>query len=83
MANVATTHLRAELNRHREGEYSYITIEHQCKRCHNLEGLNREKDFDSLMPAQEAPIARAMHNPSSLAAMGGCMALAPHLFLVV
>jgi hypothetical protein len=66
--------LRAELNRHREGEDSCIPIERQRERHRNLKGHNLEKDFDPLVPAQEAPIAHAMHTSSSPATTGGCMA---------
>jgi hypothetical protein len=74
MASVAMADLRTELNRHREGEDGCIPIERQRERHHNLEGRNLKKDFNPLVPAQEAPIAHAMHTSSSPAATGGCMA---------
>jgi hypothetical protein len=54
-ASATMTDLQAELNCHRGGEDSRITIERQCERRRNLEG-----EFDSLAPAWEAPTVRAM-----------------------
>jgi hypothetical protein len=74
--------LRAELNRHREGEDNRMTIECQHDRC-NIEGRNLERDFGSLAPAKEALEPHAMHTLSSPGATSGCMSLAPHLCMVV
>jgi hypothetical protein len=54
-ASATMTDLQAELNCHRGGEDSRITIERQCERRRNLKG-----EFDSLAPAWEAPTVRAM-----------------------
>jgi hypothetical protein len=46
-----------------------------------------EKDFSALSPMREVPGPRVVHSPSSPAASvwggGGCMALAPHLRMMV
>jgi hypothetical protein len=69
------TDLRAELNCNHSGEDGRTTIEHQRERRHNL-----HNDFGT-------PIATAtgcpMQSPGCLGAVGGCMALAPHLQMVV
>jgi hypothetical protein len=62
--------LRDELIPHRRGEDSCITIKHHCERCHNIEGYNLERDFESLAPAREAPAVRTMRPLSSPAGSG-------------
>jgi hypothetical protein len=42
--------LRAELNRHRDGKDSRITIRHQGNRRRNIEGRDLEGKFNSLAP---------------------------------
>jgi hypothetical protein len=42
IGSVVMSDLRVELNRRQDGKYSCITIEHQRKRCHNIEGRNLE-----------------------------------------
>jgi hypothetical protein len=83
MANVATADLRTELNCHHEGKDRRITIECQLERHPNLKGHNLEKDFGSLALAWEAVVAHGTPSSSSPAATRGCMALAPHLCMVV
>jgi hypothetical protein len=83
IASIATAHFHVELNRRHEGKDSRITVERQCERHHNLEARNLEKVFSYLAPTREARVACATHSPSSPAATGGCMALAPHLCMVV
>jgi hypothetical protein len=78
-----TTDLRDELIRRCRGEDSRVTIEHHCERCRNIKGRNLERDFESLAPAREALAARVMRPLSSPAGSAGCMALAPHLHMVV
>jgi hypothetical protein len=77
------TGLRDELNHHRRGEDSRITIERRHERRRNIEGRNLERDFESLAPSREALVARVMRPPSSPTGSGGCMALARHLRMVV
>jgi hypothetical protein len=83
MASYATADLRAEINRHRDGEDGRVTIERQCERRRDIKGRNLEKDFDSHAPSHKSPSAREAHPPSSPGVTGGCMALAPHLRMVV
>jgi hypothetical protein len=83
IGSIATANLTDELNHHREGEDNLITIECQRERHGNLEGRNLKWDFGSLAPTKEAPVPRATHTPSSPGATSGCMALAPHLRMVV
>jgi hypothetical protein len=86
VVSIATADLRAELNCHRGEEDSCITIERQCERRHNVEGRNLKRDFDSLV-TQEVPVARAVRPPTPPppppGMLGECMALAPHLRMVV
>jgi hypothetical protein len=74
--------LHDELIHHHRGEDSRITIEHHRER-RNIKGRNLEQDFESLVPAREAPTACVMHAPSSPVGSVGCMALAPHLWMLV
>jgi hypothetical protein len=80
-----TTDLREEINRHRGGEDSRTTIERNRVRCRDIEGRNLKRDFEL-----HAPVAahQAAHAPLPLAPREfrrgrGCMALAPHLHMVV
>jgi hypothetical protein len=67
--------LRAELNHCCSGEDGRTTIERQHEWCYNL---------DSNYDTPKAALARcATHSPSCLGAASGCMALAPHLQMVV
>jgi hypothetical protein len=63
--------LRDELIHDRRGEDSRITIERHCERHRTIKDRNLERDFESLAPAREAPTARAMRPPSSLAGSVG------------
>jgi hypothetical protein len=63
--------LWAELECCHSGEDGRIINERNRERHRNLEG-----DYG---PPVATPVAHATHSPSSLGAMGGCMALAPHL----
>jgi hypothetical protein len=76
--------LRAEINRRHGGEDGRVTIERQHERRQDIEGRNLEKDFDSYAPLHKGPSAREAHPlaPRELQG-GGCMALAPHLRMVV
>jgi hypothetical protein len=65
------TDLRDELNHHRRGEDSRITIERRHERRRNIEGRNLERDFESLAPSREALVARVMRPPSSPTGSGG------------
>jgi hypothetical protein len=83
MARYRTTDLREEINCHRGGEDSRTTIERNCERRRDIEGRNLERDFDLHAPAG---VRQAAHAPLPLAPWelgGGCMALAPHLRMVV
>jgi hypothetical protein len=80
--SIATADLHDELIRHRRGEYSRITIERHRERLRNIEGRNLKQDFESLAPAREAPTVDVVRPPSTQHALG-CMALAPHLRMVV
>jgi hypothetical protein len=85
MASYAMADLRAEINRRHGGEDGRVTIERQHERHQDIEGRNLEKDFDSYAPLHKGPSAREAHPPSSpgVTGGGGCMALAPHLRMVV
>jgi hypothetical protein len=80
VASLATTDLRAELEHSRSGEDGRITIKRQwemrCCQGHNLDG-----DFDAV---DTTPVGQAARAPTPLVrSRGGCMALAPHLDMVV
>jgi hypothetical protein len=80
VASLATTDLRAELEHSRSGEDGRITIKRQremrCCQGHNLNG-----DFDAV---DTTPVGQAARAPTPLVGSGGgCMALAPHLGIVV
>jgi hypothetical protein len=83
MASYAMADLRAEINRRRGGEDGRVTIERRRERRRDIEGRNLEKDFNSQAPSRRSPSAREAYPPSSLGVTGGCMALAPHLRMVV
>jgi hypothetical protein len=72
----ATINLRAELKHRRSGEDDHTTIERWRERCHNLDG-----DYGVANAAPD--VANAAHTPTSLSSGGRCMALAPHLQMVV
>jgi hypothetical protein len=72
LLSIATADLRDELIRRCQGEDSRITIERHRERHRNVEGCNLERDFESLVPAQEAPAARAMR-PLALQRALGCV----------
>jgi hypothetical protein len=84
MASYRMTDLREEINRRRGGEDSRTTIEHNRERHRDIEGRNLERDFDLHAPVRAR---QAAHAPLPLAPRkfrgGGCMALAPHLRMVV
>jgi hypothetical protein len=81
--SIATADLRNELIHRHRGQDSRITIECHHERRHNIEGCNLERDFESLAPTREAYVACVMHPLAPQQALGGCMALAPHLRMVV
>jgi hypothetical protein len=74
-ASLATTDLRAELERRRSGEDGHVTIERHRERRHNLDG-----DFGVM---NTTPMRQAARTPTSLGSGGGCMVLAPHLRMVL
>jgi hypothetical protein len=59
MASYRTTDLREEINRHRGGEDSRTTIEHNRERRRDLEGHNLERDFDLHAPVGARQAAHA------------------------
>jgi hypothetical protein len=73
------------INRHRGGEDSRTTIERNRERCRDIEGRNLERDFDLHALVGARQVAHAPLPPSSpgVSGGGGCMALAPHLCMVV
>jgi hypothetical protein len=73
--SLATTDLRAELERHRMGEDGRTTIERQHERRRNLD--------DHFGTMNAAPMGHAAHTPTSSGSRGGCMVLDPHLRMVV
>jgi hypothetical protein len=75
VVSISTTDLWAELDRYCTCEVDCITIECQCERRRNLEG-----DFSVANPT---PATHATRSPSSLGVVGGCMAFAPHLRMMV
>jgi hypothetical protein len=83
IASYATADLRAEINRRRGGEDGRVTIERRRERRRDIKGRNLEKDFDSHALSRRSPSAREAYLPSSPGVTGGCMALAPHLRMVV
>jgi hypothetical protein len=74
-ASLTMTDLRAELKHRRSGEDGRTTIEHQRERPCNL-----DEHYDTL---NVIPAGQATHPTSSLGASARCMALAPHLRMVV
>jgi hypothetical protein len=74
-ASLDTADLRVEVDYHRSGEDSCITIERRCEGHRNL-----DDDYGSPVAA---PAGHTMHSHSSPGAMGRCMALAPQLRMVV
>jgi hypothetical protein len=74
-ASLAMTDLRAQLERHHLGEDDHINIERHQERRRNLDG-----DFDVVTTT---PVRQAAHTNTSLRSGVGCMALAPHLHMVV
>jgi hypothetical protein len=75
--------LREEVNHRRGGEDSHTTIGRHRERQRNIKGRNLEKDFDTHAPAHEGLVTHAPRPPDSSGITGGCMALAPHLRMVV
>jgi hypothetical protein len=78
------TDLREEINHRRGGEDSRSTIERNRERRRDIKGRNLERDLDLHAPVGAR---QAAHAPLPLAPCefrgGGCMALAPHLRMVV
>jgi hypothetical protein len=78
--------LREEINRRRGGEDSRTTIERNRERRQDIEGRNLERDFDLHAPVGVHQVAHAPLPPiprEFQGGGGGCMALAPHLRMVV
>jgi hypothetical protein len=73
--SITTVDLWANLERRCLGEDGSITIKRHRERHRNLEG-----DYGTPIAA---PVAHATHTPNSPGGMGGCMALSPHLRMVV
>jgi hypothetical protein len=84
MASYQMMDLREEINYRRGGKDSHTTIERNHERRRDIEGGNLERDFDLHAPVGARQVA---HAPLPLAPQefwgGGCMALAPHLRMVV
>jgi hypothetical protein len=80
MASYETTDLREEINHHRGGEDIRTTIEHNRERRRDIEGCNL---FDLHAPVGACQVAHAPLPPNSPGVSGRCMALAPHLCMVV
>jgi hypothetical protein len=76
------TDLREEINHRRGGEDSCTTIECHHKRRRDTEGCNLEKGFDlhALVGGRQVTHAPLPLTPREF---GGCMALAPHLCMLV
>jgi hypothetical protein len=85
MVSYTTVDLREKINHRRGGEDSRTTIEHLRKRRRDIEGRNLEKDFGLDAPVCGGLVAHAPLPPNSSGVLGGggCMALAPHLRMVV
>jgi transposase len=85
MTSYMTTDLREEINRCCGGEDSRTAIELHRERRQNIEGHNLRKNFDSHAPVRGGPVAHAPRppNPLEVSGGGGCMALVPHLRMVV
>jgi hypothetical protein len=85
IASYRTTDLMEEINCRRGGEDSRTTIECNRERHRDIEGRNLERDFDLHAPAGacQAPHAPLPLAPREFRGGGGCMALVPHLRLVV
>jgi hypothetical protein len=75
VASLSTLDLRAEHERRCSGENNRITIERCRERRCNLDG-----DFGA---ADTTPVRQAARTPTSPGSGGGCMALSPHLHMVV
>jgi hypothetical protein len=73
--SIAMADLQAELKCRRLGEDGYVTIVRHHERHCNLEG-----DYGTPVVA---PVAHATHTPSCPGVTGGCVALAPHVYMVV
>jgi hypothetical protein len=74
--SLTTTDLRAKLERRHSGEDGRTTIDRQRERHRNLDG---DYDAANVVPGT----ANAAHTSTSSGSRGGCMALAPHLQMVV
>jgi hypothetical protein len=80
IASLATVDLWAELECRRSGEDDRVNIECQLER-HRCQGHNLDGDYDAV---DTAPVGQDAHTPTPPAGSGGgCMALAPHLCMVV
>jgi hypothetical protein len=71
VASYEMTDLREDINRCRGREGSRTTIKCNHERHRDIEGQNLERDFDLHAPGGARQVLR------------GCMALAPHLRMVV
>jgi hypothetical protein len=82
MASYATADLRVEINRCRGGEDGRVTIEHQRERRRDIESSSlstlKRRHVGAHPHVRRIPLA-----PRELRGGGGCMALAPHLHMVV
>jgi hypothetical protein len=83
MASYTTTDLTEEINRRHGGEDSHTAIEHNCERRQDIKGCNLEKYFNMHAPVRGGLVAHGPLSPNSPGVSGGCMALAPHLRMVV
>jgi hypothetical protein len=83
MASYTTADLREEINRRWGGEDCHTTIERHHERRRGIEGHNLKKDFDLHAPVVGRQVAHVPLPPNSPRVSRGCMALAPHLRMVV
>jgi hypothetical protein len=74
-ASLTTIDLRAEFEHRCSGEDGCTTIERQGERRRNLD--------DRYGTTNAAPTGHAVHTPTSPGAGGGCVALSPHIRMVV
>jgi hypothetical protein len=83
MASYMMTDLREEINHRHGGEDSRTTIDWHCERRRYIKGCNLEKDFDLHALVRGVLVAHASPPPTPREFRGRCMALAPHLRMVV
>jgi hypothetical protein len=83
MASYTTMDYREEINHRCGGEDSRTTIECHCERHRDIEGHNLKKDFDLHALMRGGLVTHALLPLTPWEFLGWCMALAPHLRMVV